>query len=128
MRNKNSVGLRRIAVRLQGTLAGAYPECSGECNATEGPKNKRGEVIIFRRDPKMLYNHVVDMLNASGFPFKVHAHQPICTIEEARAKVPHLTRNLLKTVVFKIKDADWILAAVNGSARIHYKKLADACV
>ena len=75
----------------------------------------------------MVYERVVEMLNASGMAYKIHAHQPIRTIAEANAKVPHLTRNLLKTVVFKIKDGDWVLAAVNGADRIHYKKLADAC-
>ncbi|MCF8128472.1 MAG: YbaK/EbsC family protein [Deltaproteobacteria bacterium] len=75
----------------------------------------------------MIYEQVVAMLDAGGFPYRIHTHQPIRTIEEARSHVPHLTRNLLKTVVFKIKDAQWVLASVEGGARIHYKKLADAC-
>jgi Cys-tRNA(Pro)/Cys-tRNA(Cys) deacylase len=74
-----------------------------------------------------VYEQVVAMLDAGGFAYNLHAHQPIRTIEEAHAEVPHLTRNLLKTVVFKIKDGHWVLASVKGSARIHYKKLADAC-
>ena len=75
----------------------------------------------------MIYEQVTAMLDAGGFPYRVHAHQPIRTIEEAHAQVPHLTRNLLKTVVFRIKDAQWVLASVKGGDRIHYKKLADAC-
>jgi len=74
----------------------------------------------------MIYHNVIHMLEQSGAAFHIHEHPPVTTIEEARQKVPHLTRNLLKTVVFRIKDSDWVLAAVNGSARIHYKKLADA--
>lgn len=74
----------------------------------------------------MVYQNVIQMLEQSGFDFKVHAHEPVTRIEDARCKVPHLTHNLLKTVVFRIKDGDWILAAVTGDHRIHYKKLADA--
>jgi len=74
----------------------------------------------------MIYQKVIQMLEQSGADFHIHAHPPVTTIEEARQKVPHMTRNLLKTVVFRIKGSDWVLAAVNGSGRIHYKKLADA--
>ena len=74
----------------------------------------------------MVYAKVIDMLKQSGCPYTVHAHTPVTTVDEAHQKVPHLTHNLLKTVVFRIKDADWILAAVTGTVRIHYKKLADA--
>ena len=74
----------------------------------------------------MLHSKILRMLNESGARFRLHRHPPVTTIEEAREKVPHLTRNLLKTVVFKVKDGDWILAAVNGSDRIHYRLLGDA--
>lgn len=74
----------------------------------------------------MVYETVIQMLARSGFAFKIHEHQPVTTIAEANQKVPHLTHNLIKTVVFRIKDADWVLAAASGSARIHYKKLGDA--
>ncbi|WP_054699355.1 aminoacyl-tRNA deacylase [Desulfosarcina cetonica] len=77
-------------------------------------------------DNVMVYQSVIQMLEQSGFPFDVHAHEPVTSIDEAHQKVPHLTHNLLKTVVFRIKDGDWILAAVTGHHRIHYKKLADA--
>ena len=66
------------------------------------------------------------MLEASGVPYRLHTHPPVTTVDEAFVKAPHLTHNLLKTVVFRIKDDDWILAAVTGDVRIHYKKLADA--
>lgn len=74
----------------------------------------------------MVYATVIEMLTRSGYPFEVHEHPSVTSIDEAHRKVPHLTRNLLKTVVFRIKDGDWILAAVTGNVRIHYKHLADA--
>lgn len=74
----------------------------------------------------MIYTKVIELLQKSGFAYTIHEHEPVTTILEAHQKVPHLTHNLLKTIVFRIKDADWILAAVTGDVRVHYKKLADA--
>ncbi len=74
----------------------------------------------------MIFDKVREMLDNSGFDYKIHSHEPVTTVEEAREKVPHLTKNLLKTVVFKIDGSHWILAAVSCNDIIHYKNLADA--
>ncbi len=71
------------------------------------------------------YDNILRLLETSGAEYRLHEHIPIRTIEEAHEKVPHLTKNLLKTVVFRIKDGDWILAAVGGADRIHYKRLGE---
>lgn len=73
-----------------------------------------------------VYAKIIEMLDKSGLPHTLHDHPRVRTIEEAHEKVPHLTRNLIKTVVFRIKNGKWVLAAVNGAGRIHYKKLGDA--
>lgn len=67
---------------------------------------------------------VMKMLREAGAVFTLHEHPPVRTIQEAHLLAGHLTHNLLKTVVFKIKDGPWILAAVAGSSRIDYRKLA----
>ena len=69
---------------------------------------------------------IVGKLKQSGTDFKLHKHPPVCTIDEARELVPHLTRNLLKTIVFRVKSGNWILAAVHCDDRVDYKKLAAA--
>ncbi len=74
----------------------------------------------------MVYATVIEMLEGSGAAYRIHHHTAVTTIAEAHRKVPHLTRNLLKTVAFKIKDTAWILAAVDSRERIDYKRLADA--
>lgn len=74
----------------------------------------------------MAFDYIQNLLKTSGLPYSLHEHPSVTTIEDARAKVPHLTVNLIKTVVFHIKDSHWILAGVNGTDRIHYKKLGDA--
>jgi Cys-tRNA(Pro)/Cys-tRNA(Cys) deacylase len=73
-----------------------------------------------------VYFRIVDMLAAGGVRYRLHTHPPVTSVAEAFVNAPHLTRNLLKTVVFRIKDGAWILAAVAGGRRIHYKNLADA--
>lgn len=70
------------------------------------------------------FETVMELLAASGADYQLHAHQAVGTIEQAHALVPHLTCNLVKTIVFKIKNGQWILAAVHKDDRIDYKKLA----
>lgn len=72
----------------------------------------------------MAYHRIMNLLNRSGVEFRLHAHEPVRTIEEARTKAPHLSRNLLKTIAFRIKDSDFIMAAVEGTHRVDYRKLA----
>ena len=71
------------------------------------------------------YDKILNLLETGGAEYRLHDHIPIRTIDEALEKVPHLTKNLLKTVVFRIKDGGWILAAVGGPDRIHYKRLGE---
>ncbi|MDJ0784900.1 MAG: YbaK/EbsC family protein [Desulfosarcinaceae bacterium] len=74
----------------------------------------------------MVSETISRMLAKSGAAYTLHEHPPIVSLEEADRLAPHLTRHLLKTIVFRIKGGMWVLAAVEGSARIHYRKLADA--
>lgn len=71
------------------------------------------------------YDKILHLLKTSEAEYRLHEHIPIQTIDEALEKAPHLTKNLLKTVVFRIKDGGWILAAVGGTDRIHYKRLGE---
>ncbi len=73
----------------------------------------------------MIFEQIEGLLKAANITYSIHDHEPVTTIDDAEQKVPHLTQNLLKTVVFQIKDGGWILAAVSRRARIDYKQLAD---
>ncbi|WP_022665871.1 YbaK/EbsC family protein [Desulfospira joergensenii] len=74
----------------------------------------------------MAFQTIYLLLENSGLPFRLHDHVPVRTFEDAQTRVPHLTRNLIKTIVFKIKDSHWILAGVNAQDRIDYKLLGRA--
>jgi len=75
----------------------------------------------------MVFTYIQSLLEKGGLPYTLHKHLPVITVEDAKVKVPHLTNNLIKTIVFHIKDSHWILAGVNGSDRIDYKQLGDVC-
>jgi Cys-tRNA(Pro)/Cys-tRNA(Cys) deacylase len=72
------------------------------------------------------YQLVLHLLEASGVAYSLHTHPPIRTVDDAEERFQLPTTNLVKTVVFRIKEGDWVLAAVRGRDRIHYKALADA--
>jgi Cys-tRNA(Pro)/Cys-tRNA(Cys) deacylase len=74
----------------------------------------------------MVYDEVLGFLKRNGVSFTIHEHPPVVSIAEAEVKAPHLVPNLLKTVVFKIKDAFWVLAAVRCHDRVDYRGIADA--
>jgi Cys-tRNA(Pro)/Cys-tRNA(Cys) deacylase len=112
----------RIAVAMKGPRLVQHPAHHWR----PGSQWRPCQPTLQKLPPSMVYSKIIQLLEQSGAAYQVHAHPSVTTIEDARRTVPHLTRNLLKTVVFKIKDANWILAAVNGNDRIHYKKLADA--
>lgn len=77
-------------------------------------------------DTSPVFNRIMSLLKKGGVKFRIHSHPAVCTMEQAHARVPHLCRNLVKTVVFRIKDGNWILAAVRAQDRVDYKKLAGA--
>jgi len=74
----------------------------------------------------MVYDEVLSLLKRNGVSYTIHEHPPVVSIAEAEVKALHLVPNLLKTVVFKIKDAFWVLAAVRCHDRIDYRGLAEA--
>ena len=68
---------------------------------------------------------IAALLDSGGVAYTRYEHAPVNTIEEAYARAPHLTANLLKTIAFEIDRRDRIvLAAVACDAQVDYKKLS----
>lgn len=72
------------------------------------------------------YDEVLKLFSDKKVEFRLHEHGAVRTIEDAKRIAPDLVAGLLKTVVFRIKDSIWVLAAVRCRDRIDYRKLADA--
>ena len=69
----------------------------------------------------------VRLLTGRGVRFRVHEHVVSRTVADAVALLPFPTDQYLKTVVFRVKGGEWVLAACRGQDRVDYRKLAAAC-
>lgn len=68
---------------------------------------------------------IARQLAAAAIDHRVHRHVAVGTVEEARARVPHLTDGLLKTVVFEVvPTARRLLVAVACDQRVDYRAVA----
>jgi len=64
----------------------------------------------------------------AAYPYQVHVHAPVRTVDDAAEVVPELVVDLVKTIAFRIDGTPGIvLAAVAAHAAVDYKKLAHAC-
>lgn len=68
---------------------------------------------------------IVGLLAARGVIYRVHEHPDSRTVEDARARLPFPIEQLLKTVVFRVKNGPWLLVACKGQDRVDYRKLAE---
>ena len=74
----------------------------------------------------MTYDEVLKLLNGNGILFKIYEHESVMTMKDVETNLPFPIENLLKTLVFKIKNSYWVLAVVKGRDKIDYRSLADA--
>ena len=73
-----------------------------------------------------VYDAIVGRLQEQHVAFTIHEHQAAVTVTDAEETLPFPRELFLKTVVFKMKNAGWILAAVRGQDSVDYRKLAAA--
>lgn len=78
------------------------------------------------RDTRTVEERIVGLLTARGVRFRVHTHPDSRTVEDAKARLPFPLDQLLKTVVFRVKNGSWLLVACKGEDRVDYRKLAEA--
>ncbi|ASU81450.1 hypothetical protein CDO52_00460 [Nocardiopsis gilva YIM 90087] len=67
-----------------------------------------------------------EILNAGSVPFTSFGHAPIRTLEDIERELALPPEKLLKTMAFRVADAQFVLAAVPILARVHYGRLARA--
>jgi Cys-tRNA(Pro)/Cys-tRNA(Cys) deacylase len=73
------------------------------------------------------YEELVQRLAASGVDYRIHEHAPSVTVVHAETYLDFPVEQLLKTIAFRIKQGDWVLAALCGHSQVDYKKLAAVC-
>lgn len=73
-----------------------------------------------------VHTAIVELLNERGIHFTMHAHLAARTVQEAEDLLSFSAEHMLKTVVFKTRGGDWILAALRGQDTVDYARLAAA--
>lgn len=74
----------------------------------------------------LVQDRIIGLLTARGVTFRVHEHADSRTVADAKARLPFPLEQLLKTVVFRVKNGPWLLVACKGQDRVDYRKLAEA--
>jgi Cys-tRNA(Pro)/Cys-tRNA(Cys) deacylase len=78
-------------------------------------------------DANSAFDTIITRLKEENISFTIHEHEATRTVNDAEENLPFPKESLLKTVVFKLKNAGWILAALKGQDSVDYRKLATAC-
>ncbi len=70
------------------------------------------------------FHRLGKILAGSGLPFVIHEHEPTRTIEEAERNLSFDVERIVKTVAFRARSGALILAALRGTGRVDYARLA----
>lgn len=70
------------------------------------------------------YRRLVEILEQSGVLFSLHEHQATRTMEDATRNLAFDVTRIVKTVAFRTRSGGIVLAAVRGTRRVDYARLA----
>lgn len=82
---------------------------------------KREEAVSEREAP---FLRLTEMVERSGVPFVLHAHAATRTVEEAERNLTFEVTRIVKTVAFRTRSGGLVLAAVRGTRKVDYPRLA----
>jgi Cys-tRNA(Pro)/Cys-tRNA(Cys) deacylase len=71
-----------------------------------------------------IFNRLQDILCKGRVKFVVHEHEATRTIEEAERNLSFAVERIVKTVAFRTRVGGIVLAALRGSRRVDYARLA----
>jgi Cys-tRNA(Pro)/Cys-tRNA(Cys) deacylase len=74
--------------------------------------------------PGSAFCGLVKIIEQSGLPFVLHEHTPIRTMEDASQNLSFDVARIVKTVAFRTRNGGLVLAALRGTVRVDYSKLA----
>lgn len=70
------------------------------------------------------FDRLLALVGESGVPFVLHTHPATRTIEEAERNLSFDTGRIVKTVAFRTRSGEVVLAALRGTRRVDYPHLA----
>jgi len=72
-----------------------------------------------------IFSDLLAIVEESGIPFVIHEHQATRTVDEARQNLSFNIARLVKTVAFRTRSDNIVLAALRGTKRVDYARLAN---
>ncbi len=73
---------------------------------------------------KDAFQRLREILAGSGMQFEIHEHEATRTIEEAERNLSFDVERIVKTVAFRTRSGHIVLAALRGTRRVDYARLA----
>ena len=70
------------------------------------------------------FEQLLEIVEQSGVPFTLHEHAPARTMADAEKDLSFDIGRIVKTVAFRIRDGRLVLAALRGTGRVDYPRLA----
>ena len=71
-----------------------------------------------------MYDTILTFLDSHNVSYTLHKHPPLRTVADLEENLNLPATHFVKTVAFRIKDGDYVLAATRGRDRVDYKKVA----
>lgn len=71
-----------------------------------------------------IIHYLLDIVTRSGAPHVIHEHRETRTVEDAARNLSFPVDRLVKTIVFRTRNGGIVLAALRGTRRVDYARLA----
>ncbi|WP_298267063.1 aminoacyl-tRNA deacylase [Geobacter sp.] len=75
-------------------------------------------------DDKTAFRALAEIIKRSGLPFVLHSHAATRTMEDAEQNLSFEVARIVKTVAFRTRNGGIVLAALRGTRRVDYPRLA----
>lgn len=70
------------------------------------------------------FDRLLEIVEQSGLPFTLHEHIPMRTMDDAAQSLSLDVARIVKTIAFRTRNNGLVLAALRGTSRVDYPKLA----
>lgn len=74
--------------------------------------------------PGSAFHRLLGIVEQSGLSFLLHEHAPARKVEDAALNLPFDVARIVKTIAFRTRNGNIVLAALRGTARVDYPRLA----
>lgn len=75
-------------------------------------------------DDMTVFRTLAEIVERSGLPFVLHAHAATRTVEDAEQNLSFEVARIVKTVAFRTRNGGLVLAALRGTRKVDYPRLA----